>query len=437
MKLRYPLILLAFLFLAPFQMEAQRMEGMASFYADRFDGKPTSTGETFRQDGFMAASMEFDYGTVLEVTNLANGKTVEVRINDCGPHAKNRVIDLSRAAAERLDFIKDGEAKVKLKVIVPSEAGPTCSRGAWSKKLKAAGKKPKAPPVVPPLNQGQSAAAPNPATVVPAAGTAALEGLASYYADRYHGRPTSTGETYDKNALTAASKSFPYGTILEVTNPVNGRTVQVRVNDCGPSTEARIIDLSRAASDRIDLTRAGVSMVTLRVVSMGNDGPTCNRAAWIRELQAKGTEPEPAPEEEEFIALPIGDPGVAPPPPTVPPATTAPAAAPGPPPPPPAPVAAEVPTTYGTAPPAAIPEQEFDDTDVLFGVQVAAFSKAVNAEKLKDELKEKGFAYVWSAKVGDVYRVFTGKFYFQNQAEDYKIKVREAGYNGATTRRIQ
>lgn len=424
MKLRYSLILLATLVMASLHLEAQRTEGMASFYADRFDGLLTSTGETFRQKEFMAASREYDYGTILEVTNVANGKTVEVRVNDCGPHAKDRIIDLSRAAAERLGFIKEGEAKVKLRVIVPSEAGPTCARGAWSKKLKAEGKKPVAPPIAPPLNQGTSAAA----SVIPTDGPVLMEGLASYYADRYNGRPTSTGETYDKNALTAASKSFPYGTILEVTNTVNGRKVQVRVNDCGPSSDARIIDLSRAASDLIDLTKAGVSMVKLRVVTMGNDGPTCNRSAWIKQLRAKS--PEPAKEEEETIALPIGNPGVAPPPPTVPPVTATLSPEPT-----PETTTEEAPATYGGTP--EIPEQEFDDTDILFGVQVAAFSKAVNAEKLKDELKEKGFVHVWSAKVGNIYRVFTGKFYFQNQAEDYKQKVRDAGYGGATARRIQ
>ena len=94
------LLFLVFVLIGCSTLSAQKMEGMASFYADRFDGLSTSTGETFRQNGYMAASMDLPWGTIVEVTNVSNGRKVQVRINDCGPHAKGRIIDLSRRAAQ-------------------------------------------------------------------------------------------------------------------------------------------------------------------------------------------------------------------------------------------------------------------------------------------------------------------------------------------------
>ena len=94
-------------------------------------------------------------------------------------------------------------------------------------------------------------------------------GLAAYYADSLHGRKTASGATYDKDALTAAHRTLPFGTIVEVTNVANRRTVRVEINDRGPFGDAdRIIDLSRAAAERIDMIRAGVVHVRVEVVEM-------------------------------------------------------------------------------------------------------------------------------------------------------------------------
>ncbi|MEL7159757.1 MAG: septal ring lytic transglycosylase RlpA family protein [Bacteroidota bacterium] len=197
---------------------AQRMEGIASFYGDEFDGRLTSTGETFRQSGFMAASKELPWGTVVEVTNVDNGLKTQVRINDCGPHTRGRLIDLSRAAANALGFVKQGEANVRLRIILASNSGPTCSRGAWARNLRAQGKT--IPPPPPAWNPAETAAlsSANPATptpttsggvLVPPSSAPVLEGMASYYADRFQGRTTSTGEVYDRNNFMQQARTTP------------------------------------------------------------------------------------------------------------------------------------------------------------------------------------------------------------------------------------
>lgn len=89
------------------------------------------------------------------------------------------------------------------------------------------------------------------------------EGLASFYGAGLHGRPTANGERFDKEALTAAHKTLPFGTCVEVTSLSNGRTVRVRVNDRGPYVGGRIIDLSEAAARELGMISAGVGRVRL------------------------------------------------------------------------------------------------------------------------------------------------------------------------------
>ena len=97
-----------------------------------------------------------------------------------------------------------------------------------------------------------------------------LEGVASYYADEFHGKQTSNGEIYDMNDLTAAHRTFPFGTKVRITNPENGKTVLVRVNDRGPFHEGRIIDLSLGAAKELDLVKTGTARVKIEVLEWGN-----------------------------------------------------------------------------------------------------------------------------------------------------------------------
>ncbi|MEU0490073.1 septal ring lytic transglycosylase RlpA family protein [Nocardiopsis sp. NPDC006139] len=90
---------------------------------------------------------------------------------------------------------------------------------------------------------------------------------ASFYGADFAGRTTANGETFDPNAMTAAHKTLPFGTMVQVTNPNNGQSVTVRINDRGPFVAGRCLDLSTAAFDQIIGTGAGVGQVQWQVVS--------------------------------------------------------------------------------------------------------------------------------------------------------------------------
>ena len=91
--------------------------GVASYYSDDFHGKKTSNGEIFDMNALTAAHRTFPFQTKVRVTNLENGLEVIVRINDRGPFAETRIIDLSYGAAKTIDMIGSGTAKVKLEVL--------------------------------------------------------------------------------------------------------------------------------------------------------------------------------------------------------------------------------------------------------------------------------------------------------------------------------
>lgn len=111
-------------------------------------------------------------------------------------------------------------------------------------------------------------------------------GLASWYGENHHGRPTATGERFDMNALTAAHKTLPLPGLVEVTNTANGRRVVVRINDRGPFVDGRIIDLSRGAADSLGLLGAGTGEVRVRYL-----GPAPRLGGGSRLQQARA---EPA-----------------------------------------------------------------------------------------------------------------------------------------------
>lgn len=90
-------------------------KGLASYYADSYEGKTTANGETYRQGKITAAHKTLPFGTKVEVTNLSNNKSVVVRINDRGPFIRGRIIDLTMAAAREIDMVGAGVAKVKIR----------------------------------------------------------------------------------------------------------------------------------------------------------------------------------------------------------------------------------------------------------------------------------------------------------------------------------
>jgi rare lipoprotein A len=114
--------------------------GIASWYGPGFDGRRTASGEIFDMRALTAAHRELPFGTVVRVTNRDNGRKVEVRINDRGPFARSRILDLSYGAAEELEMIGPGTARVELVVVdrvpAPYPAAPIVASG-WLVQLGA------------------------------------------------------------------------------------------------------------------------------------------------------------------------------------------------------------------------------------------------------------------------------------------------------------
>lgn len=225
-----------------------------------------------------------------------------------------------------------------------------------------------------------------------------LLGKASYYADRFHGRPTSTGEAYNKDAFTAASKDFPVGTIIRVRNVANEKVTQVRINDCGPHSGGRIIDLSKAAAAQIDLLRAGIAVVELEILSMGNEGPTCNRTGYT--ANKTGGSAATATPAAAFtgatsggLSSPILDPNASPP----------------------------------TGDDMVFP---------LYGVQVAAYGKVSNADEFINK-QIASLGYLFKRTDARLTRVFAGPFLSEQEADAKANQLKAEKKIQGIVRRVQ
>jgi rare lipoprotein A len=93
-----------------------------------------------------------------------------------------------------------------------------------------------------------------------------FRGMASYYGNEFQGRKTANGERYDKNELSGAHRTLPFGTMVRVRNTANDRSVVVRINDRGPWKESRVLDVSFAAAQELDMTRSGTVSVEVTVL---------------------------------------------------------------------------------------------------------------------------------------------------------------------------
>ena len=93
-----------------------------------------------------------------------------------------------------------------------------------------------------------------------------FSGIASYYGNEFHGRKTANGERYDKHELSAAHRTLPFGTMVRVRNVANDRSVVVRINDRGPWKETRVMDVSFAAAEALEMTRSGTAQVEVTVL---------------------------------------------------------------------------------------------------------------------------------------------------------------------------
>ena len=96
---------------------AKPMVGIASYYGAKFNGRLTASGEIYDENEMTAAHRSLPFGTQLKVTHLKNGRSVIVRVNDRGPYARGRIIDVSKAAAKEIGLVRKGVARVKLLVL--------------------------------------------------------------------------------------------------------------------------------------------------------------------------------------------------------------------------------------------------------------------------------------------------------------------------------
>lgn len=97
--------------------EGQTLSGLCSYYGKDFHGKPTASGEIYNMYAFTAAHKELPFGTVLLIKNIRNAKTIQVRVNDRGPFVKDRILDLSYAAADKIGMIESGVDSVEITIL--------------------------------------------------------------------------------------------------------------------------------------------------------------------------------------------------------------------------------------------------------------------------------------------------------------------------------
>lgn len=182
-----------------------------------------------------------------------------------------------------------------------------------------------------------------------------LEATASFYAEAFHGRPTASGEVFDMNALTAAHRTLPFGTVLEVTNLANGRKTIVRVNDRGPFVEGRELDVSKAAAYELGMITTGTARVSIRKLS-GMDAAAVSAGA-----TPSG---QPAPQGQAALSDRTATVDAAP---------------------------ASVETPTPAANPAVATPTDASDLPARWRIQLAAFSREDNANRLVVKLRKDGF----------------------------------------------
>ena len=242
-----------------------------------------------------------------------------------------------------------------------------------------------------------------------AAGAVALtpdyeaEGGASWYGQQFHGRKTASGERFDMNAYTAAHRTLPLGSIVEVTNLDNDRTVKVRVNDRGPFKASRIIDVSREAADELGFLSKGLARV--RVKYVGPAGPDGLRPKVIAEPET--VVEDPLDQTLVLAAAPTSSASPVEP-------TAAPAAA--------ATIVAAAATLSAPAP-----------GEARYAIQVGAFSKRANADRAADTLDELAVVEIRPLELRGMtlHRVLVGAYADKSDAQAALSKIAKAGFADA------
>jgi rare lipoprotein A len=231
-----------------------------------------------------------------------------------------------------------------------------------------------------------------------------MTGIASWYGPGFHAQPTANGETYDQNGISAAHKTLPLPSYVEVTNLDNGRTLVVRINDRGPYVDGRIIDLSRRAAQLLGVDGPGTAHVRVRRVY-----PDAATIAGLAPVAVTAAYVAPAP-----IAAQQAVPAAAPPPASVAaPVAVAPDTA-----------VATVAVPAGTSAPPALAA-----TGTRF-IQVAALSDQGRAAWLQGYLRQWGPTLTERTPAG-LWRVRIGPYADDESAAATLAQVRAAGYSDA------
>lgn len=222
------------------------------------------------------------------------------------------------------------------------------------------------------------------------------KGFASYYGKEFHGRKTASGERYDLKLFTAAHRTAPFGTYLKVRHLGNDKTVIVKVNDRGPFSKKRVVDISRIAAERLDLINDGVAMVSVEVLN-----GSYNADSILKFNQSK------LPTEYVYNG-----------------------------------------TVQDSVHTAVVTTNRWEDlkTNKIYnhngdlktlqgyGIQVLSIGDAVKMKAEVDSLQRKGFekVYIEPAMVGNkkVFRILVGQFAEKADAKEDKNKLEQLGYNG-------
>jgi rare lipoprotein A len=265
-------------------------------------------------------------------------------------------------------------------------------------------------------------------------------GIASWYGRRYHGKPTSSGETYDMYAMTAAHPVLPIPSYARVTNVLNGRSVVVRINDRGPFLDGREIDLSYTAAYKLGIIVYGSGMVEVESIIPGAGAAPITASAPATAAEADGTasagadgsQPVPVPSDmtlpvAALASGPANDaPGEARPAPTPAHSTVPPPVRPAPPPPPARAAPPPPPVRTAAAQPATVAPAIRGSSGIY--VQLGAFSSRQNAENFLARLQGQ---VTWLAQSMHIYprdglyRVHAGPYASRSEARSVADRVNQ------------
>ncbi|HYK59995.1 MAG TPA: septal ring lytic transglycosylase RlpA family protein [Bryobacteraceae bacterium] len=257
-----------------------------------------------------------------------------------------------------------------------------------------------------------SAHAPSPPKPAPIGWT--QTGIASWYGAPYDGRPAASGEIFDTHKLTAAHRSLPFETWVEVTNLQNGERVRVRINDRGPFIDGRIVDLSFAAADAIDLVRPGVSKVRLKVIRAPKEDAPANPRAPADRAPINKDEPAESPNPDAPV---ISSAPTKPSAPVNPTTSVNPSGS------------VKPSTSVNNDPPVAIFASAGE-----FAVQAGAFSDVARADAQAAGLARFGARVVKSDTNPPLWRVLAGRRLTRDSAEGLAAQIRAAGNEAVVVR---